>query len=931
MVNRAPGTPTGQYFYDGYLKRGFSPVQSAVLTGNVKQESGFNPTAYNPNEDAAGALQWRLDRLAGLAQYASATKRSPSDPDVQMDWTVKEMQGPEAKNAAAFLSSNDPQAANTALKKFIRYGDNSQGARLQNAMAFLPGATNGSGGGSAAPAPSGANPPPAATTVAQNASPASGGGSASSRAAFLSHWGVDPTQDGSTPATASTPAPMASGAPANDRAAFLSSWGVDPTTAPVAPGSQQSAPVANPSSVMATGPGTFDGQPVTPGASGNNAMAKGKASAMPPMSPADAAQPSSMPWLDPVSAFANAAVDAIPVAGPQLTRFANWADAGMNNLMGYPTEQPEDRAAINAATAAKNPLVSTAGTVAGTVAPFLFVGPETIAGKALGMAGDMGAKTAVGNVLMRTLAGGVSGAAISGADTAARGGSLDDIKQNAVTGGAVGGVTAPIGRAVGDLVGRGWNAFVGKSAAQNLADALKADQINPTNANQLVQRMGPGAAVADLGPNTQGLAGALASLPGEAKTTVVNNLVRRASEAPNRLTADVNGTLGQGQPIGALTDSVTAAQKAAADPLYAAVRHTPVQITPALRALQGTPLGKQAFQKAAEMMANDGQRGAGTTVGFMDYAKQALDDITSSAQRSGENNAARQSTGMANTITNEVNAQVPGYAAARSAFAGPAKVKDAITAGQSAFSSAVAPEDLRAQWSAYSPSERDGYLAGAQSAVQRLVGNAKNDAAGVQNAFRSGNAKEKLAILVGQPHADQISAALDREADFSRTSNVATGNSQTAARLAGQKAVNPDLAAIPGQAAQPTLLGIFGGAFGAARKALTSVYRNGQNVSLANMLTSGPLSPADARAVTAAAGARNSVLPAAALALGSKNTDVAPMPDNPFVRWASPTPPNNVLVAPHQTPDMTLPLGPGGQRPPLRIVVRGASPIPAYQ
>lgn len=130
----------GQKVVEGLVARGFSPMHAAVIAGNFKQESGFNTTAYNPNEDAYGLLQWRLDRKSGLENYAKATGRTADDLDTQLDWLAMEMTGAagnEAAKAAEFLAAGDPATANAKLKGFIRYGDNSQNARLNNALMYM--------------------------------------------------------------------------------------------------------------------------------------------------------------------------------------------------------------------------------------------------------------------------------------------------------------------------------------------------------------------------------------------------------------------------------------------------------------------------------------------------------------------------------------------------------------------------------------------------------------------------------------------------------------------------------------------------------------------------------------------------------------------------------------------------------------------------
>lgn len=117
----------------GFMARGYSPHQAAALAGHALQESGGNPAAVNPGEGANGLMQWRLDRWQGLQDYAKAQGKSPTDPNVQMDFVGQEFAGPEKKAASAFLAAPDVASASAALKPYIRFGDDSASARLANA------------------------------------------------------------------------------------------------------------------------------------------------------------------------------------------------------------------------------------------------------------------------------------------------------------------------------------------------------------------------------------------------------------------------------------------------------------------------------------------------------------------------------------------------------------------------------------------------------------------------------------------------------------------------------------------------------------------------------------------------------------------------------------------------------------------------------
>lgn len=129
----------GSSVFNGLIQRGYSPVQAAALAGHAVQESGGNPGAVNPKEDAHGLLQWRLDRWQNLQNFAKERGVDPSDPNLQLDFIGKEMAGPEARAGAKFTAAPDLPSASAALKSYIRFGDNSAPTRLANAQGILSG------------------------------------------------------------------------------------------------------------------------------------------------------------------------------------------------------------------------------------------------------------------------------------------------------------------------------------------------------------------------------------------------------------------------------------------------------------------------------------------------------------------------------------------------------------------------------------------------------------------------------------------------------------------------------------------------------------------------------------------------------------------------------------------------------------------------
>jgi hypothetical protein len=597
-----------------------------------------------------------------------------------------------------------------------------------------------------------------------------------------------------------------------------------------------------------------------------------------PQAPAETGyQPSAVPWMDQINSFANSAVDAIPIVGPSLTSAGNQVDAWVNNALGFPEQTAEDRARINASEQAEFPLASGVGTVAGAVGPLTGLGMSSaIAGRALGMTGGLGSQMVLG---------GLSGAGISGADTLARGGDLGEAGQSAMLGGAVGSL-APlafkgIGAGIGALAGRGV-----PKAAQNVARAMQADEITAPGLRRAMAQMGPDATLMDMGPNLQSLAGGIASVRGPGQKVLRDTITSRAKAAPARVAADVGRTIGNGQEIGGLTEQIVAAQKAAADPLYTAVRDVPIKLEGNLKLVASTPLGRQAFKQGIEMAANDGVQPGTLTIGVLDYAKQALDDIASEARRLGKGNANRQAANMARLLASEGDKIAPGYKQAREAFAGPAAVLEAIEEGRATFKADMSPADMQRLMADMTASEKDAFLQGAQTAVADLLGNSANDVAAVRTLLRKPYNEAKLRALIGSEATDDLLRAVDRELMFGQTANAVNSNSETARRTAAQGMVNPD--AGPDIGPQGTI-GLVFAAINAARGKLRATLQPKVNRDMAELLASKAIDP---RALQMLTRAQKS--------------------------------PRALPIAPGT---LALPGQDFGNRPPLRIVVDGANPL----
>lgn len=590
-------------------------------------------------------------------------------------------------------------------------------------------------------------------------------------------------------------------------------------------------------------------------------------------------QPSNGPSLgDRAMSFGQGVIEGVPIAGPWLADRRVDLDATIAQLPGGMTpEQVRQGAAERKAYLEQHAgNERLAGNVAGAVLPLAVAGVAgpAIVGRALGMTGGLGSQV---------MFGGLSSGSISGVDTLARGGSPEEALKSGAMGVGVGGA-APL---VFKGLGAGWNAItrqgVPKGAA-NVAAAMADDGIAPTGVSRALAQMGPEATLMDLGPNLQSLAGGLASVRGPAQKALRDTVEARAAGGPTRMAADIAKTLGSGPELGQLTESIIAAQKAAADPLYSAVRNVPVPMAGNIKLITSTPLGSRALKEGMEMAANDGVPMGTLTIGVLDYTKQALDDIATAARRAGQNNAARQAGDMARVLAAEGDKVAPGYQAAREAFAGPAAVLEAIETGRGTFKGDMSPAELQRTMASLTASEKDAFLQGAQTAVADMLGNSANDVASVRALLRKPYNEAKMRALIGNDATDELLRAVDRELMFGQTANAVAKNSESARRMNAQGMVNPDGGADLGP--QGTI-GLVFSAINAARAKLRAALQPGVNQQSADLLTSG-----------------------------------APTPQQMQMLTRAQQPPRALPIAP-----ASVPLLPGqdfGTRPPLRITVDGS-------
>ena len=151
------------WFIDGLVQRGMPRHVAEAFAWNARDESRMDPGINEiaplvpGSRGGYGLMQWTGPRRKALETFAADRGVDVSDPSLQMDFLMHELQGPEAGAARAIYSAQDaPTAAAAIVNKFLRPAEANRSKRER---AYL--------GGDANYAPSGAMPGNALATGQQ--------------------------------------------------------------------------------------------------------------------------------------------------------------------------------------------------------------------------------------------------------------------------------------------------------------------------------------------------------------------------------------------------------------------------------------------------------------------------------------------------------------------------------------------------------------------------------------------------------------------------------------------------------------------------------------------------------------------------------------------------------------------------------------------
>lgn len=523
-----------------------------------------------------------------------------------------------------------------------------------------------------------------------------------------------------------------------------------------------------------------------------------------------------------LGAFMTGAVGDLPIVGPALLGGAQRAAAGLGSLMDgedYQTNLAQAQGVTNAAQQ-QNPGSKLAGGIAGNVGAFAGLGATGLGAKMLGMTGP--------SLLGRAGMSALSGGAISGADTAVRGGDAADVISNTAIGAGIGGAIPIVGaglrkgaEAISDRIYPMINAIRNptQEAQRRVGVAMARDA--SANPGMVMNQADEAVAAANNiplvnadrgGETTRALARSVANQSPEARAAIENVASDRFGAQSQRAASFIKNLTGGKADDLVYQENLSKMARAANKPAYEAAYSSPQAqqvFTPRIQELMQSPSFRRAVDKvparSADRAAVDGFKEIGNpfaknskgsyvlrqkadgsivspTLQFWDHVKRNLDSDIGKAITSGDRTRASELTALKNELLKELDTTVPAFKSARQGAAAFFGAEDALEAGKKfAGTPRLVPEAKQA-FQSFKPAEKEAFATGyASELIDRIK--ASGDRTNVINSvFKNQAARESMELVLGPQKAKQIEAYV-RVEDLVDRLRGSMGNSTTARQL----------------------------------------------------------------------------------------------------------------------------------------------------
>lgn len=355
-------------------------------------------------------------------------------------------------------------------------------------------------------------------------------------------------------------------------------------------------------------------------------------------------------------------------------------------------------------------------------------------------------------------------------------------------------------------------ALVKERALGKVAEAIKDDELTPSNVNRTVMydyARGIPSTIANASPSLASLADTVAQRSGPSGRLVDRVLGEQKAGARERVYQRARNEISSGNYY---EDSEKLANdlSAKAKPLYDAAYEHGIVDDSVINELLNSPRFKSAF-KEGKQIAKDRQTVArargedpseyqlvdvydsdpitGTPirtlpdVRTLDYIKKGIDSKINTLFKAGKNTDALNLKDMRNELLNRLDDIVPAYKTARREYAGDKEVINAMEAGYKDFPH-LDHEEVQSMLGNMSNAEKEAFKTGVVRHIHSVTMDPSNNLNSAARVIESPETQKSLQELFDSPaHFDLFKSALLRESQLYREANQIMGGAQTGRRI----------------------------------------------------------------------------------------------------------------------------------------------------
>jgi len=353
-------------------------------------------------------------------------------------------------------------------------------------------------------------------------------------------------------------------------------------------------------------------------------------------------------------------------------------------------------------------------------------------------------------------------------------------------------------------------------AVKYVAKQFERDAVPIAEAERRLRAGRPDMVLGDVGgANVHGAVRTAVNVPGAARERITSFVRERNLRQPQRIVDAVKSVLKNPADFGRTTARMAAERERIASPLYkqAFAKKQPVNTSGVVSHIDR--IVKPGTISAMSDLRPDGVTATLTKLrGYFQTAKSQrvdleqlhrvkteIDDVISSALRSGDNNKAREVLGVQRELLKAMDKASPDYSRARGIYSSSHETERALDVGRNAFK--MTADDMREALTGMTPGEKEMVQVGLARAIQdQMEAKGASEFRSSRDVLKTVFGEKRImntlrAAFQDEPAFRRFRATLLKEADMAETMVAAGGNSTTAMQAANLQdlgnGVSPDV------------------------------------------------------------------------------------------------------------------------------------------